>query len=220
MSFFMRLLHSCSVPWYQNSRQARYSVMYSGVQIQYHDDKTASAVSTQRRSLKDKTSDSDPLALEIAGSVHSALQSCAHTSSSHSSSSWQGSVLYVINCSPVQSAYKARDLLPVNLSFSFKHSANCVFTHIDTCAIPLLGYLPQDIVGTSIFQYYHPDDLGILLTAYKGLTMKSGKSVCGQPVRFKVKNGEYILVDTELSCFINPWSHRFDFVIGKHSVLR
>ena len=34
-------------------------------------------------------------------------------------------------------------------------------------AVALLGFLPQDIVGTSIFQYYHPDDLPQLLDIYK-----------------------------------------------------
>ena len=33
--------------------------------------------------------------------------------------------------------------------------------------VALLGYLPQDIVGTSIFDYYHPDDLPQLLDIYK-----------------------------------------------------
>ena len=33
--------------------------------------------------------------------------------------------------------------------------------------IPLLGYLPQEMVGVSIFDFYHNDDLGILYNIYK-----------------------------------------------------
>ena len=33
--------------------------------------------------------------------------------------------------------------------------------------IPLLGYLPQEMVGVSIFDFYHHDDLGVLYNIYK-----------------------------------------------------
>ena len=33
--------------------------------------------------------------------------------------------------------------------------------------IPLLGYLPQEMVGVSIFDFYHNDDIGVLYNIYK-----------------------------------------------------
>ena len=38
--------------------------------------------------------------------------------------------------------------------------------------------------------------------------------------RFRVRNGGYIVVETDWSCFINPWSKKLEFVIGKHTVLK
>jgi period circadian protein len=35
-------------------------------------------------------------------------------------------------------------------------------SHVDAAAIPYLGYLPQDLIGNSIFEYYHPEDLSFL----------------------------------------------------------
>lgn len=41
---------------------------------------------------------------------------------------------------------------------------NCVWFF---SAIPLLGYLPQDLNGMSIFDFYHKDDLETLCNIYK-----------------------------------------------------
>ena len=62
-------------------------------------------------------------------------------------------------------------------SFEVRHSMFCNFTFVDQAAILLLGYLPQDIVGTSVFSYYEDDDLSILIDAYKsGELVIKGKS--------------------------------------------
>jgi period circadian protein len=45
----------------------------------------------------------------------------------------------------------------------------------------------------------------------------------GQPfdhssTRFRAKNGEYVTIDTSWSSFVNPWSRKVSFVIGRHKV--
>lgn len=45
----------------------------------------------------------------------------------------------------------------------------------------------------------------------------------GQPfdhssIRFCARNGEYITIDTSWSSFVNPWSRKVSFVIGRHKV--
>ena len=47
-----------------------------------------------------------------------------------------------------------------------------------------------------------------------------GKPFRSRPYRFKVRNGDYIVLETDWSCFINPWSRRLEFVLGKHTVLK
>ncbi len=41
-----------------------------------------------------------------------------------------------------------------------------------------------------------------------------------RPYRFRAHNGDYLHLETDWSCFVNPWSRRLEFVIGKHTVLR
>ena len=45
----------------------------------------------------------------------------------------------------------------------------------------------------------------------------------GQPfdhssIRFCARNGEYITIDTSWSSFVNPWSRKVSFIIGRHKV--
>jgi len=41
-----------------------------------------------------------------------------------------------------------------------------------------------------------------------------------RPYRFRTQNGGYVLLKTEWSSFINPWSKKLEFVIGQHRVLQ
>lgn len=49
-----------------------------------------------------------------------------------------------------------------------RHSASCHIGHMDSEAISYLGYLPQDLIGNSVLDYYHPDDMGLLKDIYQG----------------------------------------------------
>lgn len=34
-------------------------------------------------------------------------------------------------------------------------------------AVPLLGYLPQDLIGTSILMYLHPEDRPLMIAIHR-----------------------------------------------------
>lgn len=38
------------------------------------------------------------------------------------------------------------------------------------------------------------------------------------PVRLRCQNGDYVTLDTSWSSFINPWSRKVAFIIGRHKV--
>lgn len=48
---------------------------------------------------------------------------------------------------------------------------------------------------------------------------KEQGSFCSKPYRFKVFNGDFILLETEWSSFINPWSRKFEFIVGQHRII-
>lgn len=108
-----------------------------------------------------------------------------------------------------------------NTKFTTRHTAAGVLSHVDRTA-SLLGFLPQDILGRKVMEFYHPEDMSLLKDVYETIMVKgqTGASFFGKPYRFLTNNGCYITVETEWSSFINPWSRHLEFVIGYHRVLK
>ena len=95
--------------------------------------------------------------------------------------------------------------------------------HVDGEAVEHFGYLPQDILGRSMAEFYHPADMATLRDTYEQIMIKgstAGASFCGKPYRFLTQNGCYIHLETDWSSFINPWSRQLEFVVGHHRVIK
>ncbi|KAM6927815.1 period circadian protein homolog 3 [Xenentodon cancila] len=149
------------------------------------------------------------------------------------------------------SGYEAPRIPTDKRIFTTTHSPGCVFLEVDERAVPLLGYLPQDLIGTSLLTCIHPEDRPLMLSMHrKGEYLRRMRSeVCfkscfsvvfffkrlsvlshivlkyaGQspfehsPVRLRCQNGDYITLDTSWSSFVNPWSRKVAFIIGRHKV--
>ncbi|KFP89925.1 Period circadian protein 3, partial [Apaloderma vittatum] len=103
--------------------------------------------------------------------------------------------------------------------FTTTHTPGCVFLDIDDRAVPLLGYLPQDLIGTSILMYLHPEDRPLMIAVHRKILKFAGQPPFEHlPIRFCTQNGDYIILDTSWSSFVNPWSRKVAFIIGRHKV--
>jgi period circadian protein 2 len=106
--------------------------------------------------------------------------------------------------------------------FSTRHTASGIISHIDAKAVPCFGHLPQDLIGRSILDLYHPDDLPLLKEIYETVMKKGhakGTPFNSKPYRLRVQNGGYITMETDWTSFVNPWTRQLEFVIGHHHVL-
>lgn len=107
--------------------------------------------------------------------------------------------------------------------FSTQHSAAGILDHIDGTSVTAIGYMPQDILGKSILDFFHPDDMMLIKTAHEMLvknTQGDDLRVSSPPYRFLIKNGCYITLETEWTRVFNPWTRNLESVTGDHSVLR
>ncbi|KAF7692889.1 hypothetical protein HF521_010499 [Silurus meridionalis] len=118
----------------------------------------------------------------------------------------------------VHSGYEAPRIPPDKRIFTTTHTPNCVFQDVDERAVPLLGYLPQDLIGTPILLHLHPDDRPQMLAVHRKILQNMGQPFDHSSIRFCTRNGEYVTIDTSWSSFINPWSRKVSFVIGRHKV--
>ncbi|XP_053171143.1 period circadian protein homolog 3 isoform X1 [Scomber japonicus] len=117
------------------------------------------------------------------------------------------------------SGYEAPRIPMDKRIFTTTHSPGCVFLEVDDRAVPLLGYLPQDLIGTSLLTHIHPEDRPLMLSMHRKVLKYAGQPPFEHsPVRLRCQNGDYITLDTSWSSFINPWSRKVAFIIGRHKV--
>ncbi|KAK5646027.1 hypothetical protein RI129_004491 [Pyrocoelia pectoralis] len=129
----------------------------------------------------------------------------------------------IILAVPVYSNYAVPDEVKKSNIFGMRHTAACIFSQVDADVVKNFGYLPQEMLGKSVFDFYHPEDMPFLKELYESIMVKcqiTGSVYRSKPYRFAVKNGDFVMLETEWSCFINPWSRRLEFVMGLHRVLQ
>ncbi|XP_032674085.1 period circadian protein isoform X3 [Odontomachus brunneus] len=129
-------------------------------------------------------------------------------------------VFLVITAQPVHSAYKAPEETIMSSVFTTRHTATCHLSHVDPDVVQYFGYLPHDMVGRSLFDFYHPEDLPFIKDIYETVIKLEDSSFRSKPYRFAVQNGGYVVLETEWSSFINPWTRKLEFVVGQHRVLK
>ncbi|WP_181307157.1 PAS domain-containing sensor histidine kinase [Rufibacter sp. XAAS-G3-1] len=67
----------------------------------------------------------------------------------------------------------------------------------------VLGFEPNDLVGSTAFDFIHPEDIPDVLSAF-GMVL-AGENVKTQPFRFKSKTGEWRWLETRgVNCFHHP----------------
>ncbi|CAL1571667.1 unnamed protein product [Knipowitschia caucasica] len=118
----------------------------------------------------------------------------------------------------VHSGYEAPRIPTDKRIFTTTHTPNCVFQDVDERAVPLLGYLPQDLIGTPVLLNLHPSDRPLMLAVHRKILQCAGQPFDHSSIRFCARNGEYVTLDTSWSSFVNPWSRKVSFVIGRHKV--
>uniref|UniRef100_A0A8B9ZZ25 PAS domain-containing protein n=1 Tax=Anas zonorhyncha TaxID=75864 RepID=A0A8B9ZZ25_9AVES len=119
----------------------------------------------------------------------------------------------------IHSGYEAPRIPMEKRIFTTTHTPGCVFLEIDDRAVPLLGYLPQDLIGTSMLMYLHPEDRPLMIAVHRKILKFAGQSPFEHlPIRFCTQNGDYVILDTSWSSFVNPWSRKVVFIIGRHKV--
>uniref|UniRef100_A0A674CWP1 Period circadian protein homolog 2 n=1 Tax=Salmo trutta TaxID=8032 RepID=A0A674CWP1_SALTR len=118
----------------------------------------------------------------------------------------------------LHSGYKVPRIPSDKRVFTTTHTPSCVFQDVDERAVPLLGYLPQDLIGTPVLLLMHPNDRQIMLAIHKKILQYAGQPFDHSSIRFCTRNGEYVIIDSSWASFVNPWSRKVSFIIGRHTV--
>lgn len=125
-----------------------------------------------------------------------------------------------------------------NKEFSSQHSLQWKFVFLDERATSIIGYLPFEVLGTSGYDYYHPDDLEKVVKSHK--SRKSVKTIGsfiwfptfvfrfeviekGQGTscfyRFLTKGQQWIWLQSSFYIRYNQWNSKPEIVICTHRIL-
>lgn len=63
---------------------------------------------------------------------------------------------------------KADDNLIQNFQFTSRHAMDGKYLFVDQRATFALGFLPQELLGTSMYEYFKPKDIAALAESHKG----------------------------------------------------
>uniref|UniRef100_A0A667Y1Q9 Endothelial PAS domain protein 1b n=2 Tax=Myripristis murdjan TaxID=586833 RepID=A0A667Y1Q9_9TELE len=86
-------------------------------------------------------------------------------------------------------------------TFLSRHSMDMKFTYCDERVTELMGYTPEDLLGRSVYDFYHALDSDSVTKSHQNLCTK-GQAVSGQ-YRMLAKNGGYVWVETQGTVIYN-----------------
>ncbi|XP_072001140.1 basic helix-loop-helix ARNT-like protein 2 isoform X1 [Engystomops pustulosus] len=102
--------------------------------------------------------------------------------------------------------------------FVTRYTMDGKFVYVDQRATAILGYLPQELLGTSCYEYFHPDDHDHLTEQHKAV-LQSKEKILTNRYKFKAKDGSFIILQSQWFSFINPWTKEFEYIVSVNTVV-
>ncbi|XP_048756710.1 circadian locomoter output cycles protein kaput-like isoform X2 [Ostrea edulis] len=120
----------------------------------------------------------------------------------------------------LQSSQFIREMSMVDESkteFMSRHSLEWKFLFLDHRASPIIGYLPFEVLGTSGYDYYHPDDLEQIASSHEQL-MQTGEGTSSY-YRFLTKGQQWIWIKTRYYITYHQWNSKPEFIVCNNAVV-
>ena len=73
------------------------------------------------------------------------------------------------------------------------------FTYVNDAAEQLLGYAPDDLVGTNTFDYIHPDDVDAVRERFSETINSEGYAAGSVEYRFRAADGAWVWLESRMS---------------------
>ncbi|XP_011315360.1 aryl hydrocarbon receptor nuclear translocator-like protein 1 isoform X2 [Fopius arisanus] len=104
------------------------------------------------------------------------------------------------------------------IMFVTRYAIDGKFIFVDQIATLVLGFLPQELLGTSMYEYYHHDDIPHLAESHK-TALQTTDHITTQVYRFRAKTASFVRLQSEWFAFRNPWTKDIDYIIAKNSAI-
>lgn len=78
--------------------------------------------------------------------------------------------------------------------------------------------MPQEVLGTSCYEYFHQDDLQHMAGKHRQV-LRSKEKVETECYKFKTKHGSYVTLQSQWFSFTNPWTKEVEFIVSSNRVI-
>uniref|UniRef100_A0A8C7Q2N3 Basic helix-loop-helix ARNT like 2 n=1 Tax=Oncorhynchus mykiss TaxID=8022 RepID=A0A8C7Q2N3_ONCMY len=119
---------------------------------------------------------------------------------------------------PNNACQPSREVKVKPTQFVTRFAIDGKFIFVDQQATTVLGYLPQELLGTSCYEYFHQDDLQHLAETHRKV-LRSKEKIETSCYKFKTKLGFFVLLQSQWFSFINPWTKEVEFIVSTNQVL-
>ncbi|CAB1346026.1 unnamed protein product [Coregonus sp. 'balchen'] len=100
---------------------------------------------------------------------------------------------------PNNACQPSREVKVKPTQFVTRFAIDGKFTFVDQQATTVLGYLPQELLGTSF--------------------LSSKEKIETSCYKFKTKHGSFVMLQSQWFSFINPWTKEVEFIVSSNRVL-
>ncbi|XP_070997127.1 basic helix-loop-helix ARNT-like protein 2 isoform X2 [Oncorhynchus clarkii lewisi] len=119
---------------------------------------------------------------------------------------------------PNNACQPSREVKVKPTQFVTRFAIDGKFIFVDQQATTVLGYLPQELLGTSCYEYFHQDDLQHLAETHRKV-LRSKEKIETSFYKFKTKLGSFVMLQSQWFSFINPWTKEVEFIVSTNRVL-
>ncbi|XP_037539393.1 aryl hydrocarbon receptor nuclear translocator-like protein 2 [Nematolebias whitei] len=102
--------------------------------------------------------------------------------------------------------------------FITRYTMDGKFTFVDQRATTFLGYLPQELIGTSCYEYFHQNDLLHLADKHRKV-LRSREKIETNCYKFKTKFGSFVTLQSQWFSFVNPWNKEVEYIVSTNRVI-
>ncbi|XP_026317122.1 protein cycle isoform X3 [Hyposmocoma kahamanoa] len=105
-----------------------------------------------------------------------------------------------------------------HLQYVSRHATDGKFLFVDQRVTLALGFLPQELLGTSLYEYVSGPDLGTVARTHKQALLRRD-AMHTPPYGFRRKDGLIARIQTHFKPFRNPWTKDVECLVANNTIL-